>query len=183
MYSRIFMMALLLLGRSYSYQLFHHWNRRHVMKMSTTDDSFQRKNVELYKISSANSPKSSLTDTRIITKPEILAPAGGWPQLRAAVANGADAVYFGLQEGFNARARASNFPVDELADVMRYLHERGAKGYLVINVLVFDEEMEKLEEVVRKVAAAGVDALIMQDIGKRGFLRRLVNLVSGVFVR
>ena len=59
--------------------------------------------------------KSQLPHT--YTKPEVLSPAGGWPQLRAAVCNGADAVYFGLQEGFNARARASNFPVDSLPEV------------------------------------------------------------------
>jgi len=134
-----------------------------------------RKNVELYDqqkygtITSSDlvSPTSSLTHPTSIygTKPEVLAPAGGWPQLRAAVANGADACYFGLQEGFNARARASNFAIDELADVMAYLHERGMKGYLVINILVFDEEMSKLEPLVRQIALAGVDALIMQDMG------------------
>jgi collagenase-like PrtC family protease len=67
-------------------------------------------------------------------KPEVLAPAGGWPQLKAAVENGADAVYFGLT-AFNARARAANFEAEELPVVMGYLHDRGAKGYLVLNVL------------------------------------------------
>jgi hypothetical protein len=84
-------------------------------------------------------------------KPEVLSPCGGWPQMHAAVANGANACYFGLQEGFNARARASNFAIEELSTVMDYLHERGVKGYLVINILVFDEEMEKLEVLVRQV--------------------------------
>lgn len=106
-------------------------------------------------------------------KPEVLSPAGGWPQLRAAVANGANACYFGLQEGFNARARASNFAIEELATVMEFLHERGVKGYLVINILVFDEEMEKLETLVRRVASAGVDALIMQDLGAVEFVRTI----------
>ena len=132
-----------------------------------------RKNVELYDqqkygtITSSDlvSPTNRNPSSLYGTKPEVLAPAGGWPQLRAAVANGADACYFGLQEGFNARARASNFAIDELADVMTYLHERGMKGYLVINILVFDEEMSKLEPLVRRIALAGVDALIMQDMG------------------
>lgn len=106
-------------------------------------------------------------------KPEVLSPAGGWPQLRAAVVNGANACYFGLQEGFNARARASNFAIDELSTVMDFLHERGVKGYLVINILVFDEEMEKLEKLVRRVAASGVDALIMQDLGAVEFVRTI----------
>lgn len=106
-------------------------------------------------------------------KPEVLAPAGGWPQVKAAVANGADAVYFGLQEGFNARARASNFPLHEVPQLMSYLHERGLKGYTVVNILVFDEELSKLEEVVKQLAAAGVDALIMQDVGAAAFVRRV----------
>jgi collagenase-like PrtC family protease len=98
------------------------------------------------------------------SKPEILAPAGGWPQLRAAVQNGADAVYFGLTE-FNARARASNFDADtELPEVMNYLHTHGVLGYAVLNVLVFDTELEALEDMVRKIATAGVDAVIVQDL-------------------
>jgi len=89
------------------------------------------------------------------------------------VENGADAVYFGLQEGFNARARASNFNIDELTDVMNYLHDFGRKGYLVINVLVFDEELESLENLVRKIAKAGVDALICQDLGAVDMIRSI----------
>jgi hypothetical protein len=110
-------------------------------------------------------------------KPEVLAPAGGWPQLRAAVENGADAVYFGCT-GFNARARcaaaapiclrtpsnhahqcgpppcthrwaasarllahhsAANFEPEDLEEVMRYLHSRGVKGYVAVNILVSSE--------------------------------------------
>ena len=74
-------------------------------------------------------------------------------------------VYFGLQDGFNARARASNFPVEELPDVMNYLHDRDVQGYLVVNILVFDEEFDRLKSLVPLIANAGVDALIMQDIG------------------
>ena len=100
-----------------------------------------------------------------MVKPEVLAPAGGWPQLRAAVQNGADACYFGLSD-FNARARASNFdPVEDLPAVMEYLHEHGVKGYVTINVLIFDTELEDLERMVKQVARCGVDAVIVQDIG------------------
>jgi len=117
---------------------------------------------------------SSISDSSVpLLKPEVLAPAGGWLQLRAAVENGADACYFGLQEGFNARARASNFNIDELVDVMNYLHDHGRKGYLVINVLVFDEELENLETLVRKIARAGVDALICQDLGAIDLIRSI----------
>lgn len=134
------------------------------------DDTAQRKNVDLYQSIATTGVEEN---RRMLYKPEILSPAGGWPQARAAVANGADAIYFGLQEGFNARARASNFAIDELPALMEYLHERGVKGYTVVNVLVFDEEMSKLEELIKKLAIAGVDALIMQDIGAAAFARKV----------
>ena len=104
-------------------------------------------------------------------KPEILAPAGGWPQLRAAVKGGADAVYFGL-EALNARARASNFTVEELPDIIGYLHERGVRGFVAVNVLVFDEELAQAETLVRAVARAGVDAVIVQDVGLVSLIKR-----------
>ena len=107
------------------------------------------------------------------TKPEVLAPVGGWNQLYAAINAGADAVYFGLQEGFNARARASNFAIHEIREVMQYLHDRNKKGYLVINILVFDEEFDKLYPLVREIASSGVDALIMQDLGAIDFVQNI----------
>ena len=72
--------------------------------------------------------------------PELLAPAGNWQALRAAVANGADAVYFGV-EVFNARMRAANFQQEELPELMHWLHRRGVKGFLTVNVLVFSDEL------------------------------------------
>jgi collagenase-like PrtC family protease len=96
----------------------------------------------------------------------VLAPAGGWAQLRAAVANGADAVYFGCSDGFNARARAANFDAEtELPAVMKFLHENGVHGYMTLNTLVFEDELKACEALIRRAAAAGVDALIMQDVG------------------
>ncbi len=97
--------------------------------------------------------------------PELLAPAGDWDCLRAAVENGADAVYFGLQGGFNARARAANFALESLPEVMDYLHRRGARGYVTLNTLVFSGELAELEATIRALAAAGVDAALVQDIG------------------
>ena len=135
-----------------------------------------RKNVELYKSISTKVEKKMKTDYSTLTKPEVLAPAGGWPQLKAAVANGADAVYFGLQEGFNARARASNFAIDEVKGLMEYLHDRDVKGYVVVNILVFDEELEKLRPLLAKLAEAGVDALIMQDVGAASIVRKMSDL-------
>ncbi|MBX3462479.1 MAG: U32 family peptidase [Planctomycetes bacterium] len=96
-------------------------------------------------------------------KPEVLAPAGSLPALRAALQHGADAVYFGLQDGFNARARAANFALADLPAVVARCHRAGARAYVTLNTLVFEPELPALERVLRAIAAAGVDALIVQD--------------------
>lgn len=133
-----------------------------------------RKNAEiLTPTSTTNIAIENKNGFRIKRKPEVLAPAGGWPQLRAAVTNGADAVYFGLEEGFNARARASNFKLDELKEVMSFLHDRSVKGYLALNILVFDSELSQLKKIIKEVSEAGVDALIMQDVGAVKYIRHL----------
>lgn len=106
-------------------------------------------------------------------RPEILAPAGDEAAMRAAVRAGADAVYFGLQ-GFNARARAKNFDADALSATMRFLHEHGVKGYVTLNTLVFDHELSSVESAVRACAAAGVDAVIVQDLG----VARIVKAIA-----
>ena len=103
---------------------------------------------------------------------QVLAPAGGWAQLHAAVQNGADAVYFGLT-AFNARARAENFSVQELSDVVEYVHERGVKAFVTLNVLVFDDELSQFEDLVREIASAGVDSVIIQDVGVIALVRRI----------
>ena len=81
----------------------------------------------------------------MLSKPELLAPAGDWDCARAAVANGADAVYFGLP-AFNARMRATNFSADDLPRLMAFLHEHGVKGYVAFNVLIFTDELRAAEE-------------------------------------
>lgn len=105
--------------------------------------------------------------------PELLAPAGDWDAMRAAVANGADAVYFGLGN-FNARHRATNFREDELPEIMAYLHGHNVKGYLTFNTLIFSEELPAAVAYIRAIAAAGVDALIVQDLG----LARLIKTMA-----
>jgi putative protease len=95
--------------------------------------------------------------------PEILAPAGDPASLRAALASGADAVYFGLDEGFNARGRAANFALDTLAGTVALIHRAGARAYLTLNTLLFEPELAAMERVLRQIAAAGVDAIIVQD--------------------
>ncbi len=96
--------------------------------------------------------------------PELLSPAGNWDCARAAVAAGADAIYFGLP-AFNARLRAENFTNADLPELMKYLHRHGMRGFLAMNTLIFTGELQAAEDQLRKVAAAGVDALIIQDLG------------------
>ena len=105
--------------------------------------------------------------------PELLAPAGDLECLRAAIENGADAIYFGLQTGFNARARATNLTVDDLPEVMRLLHRHGLRGYATLNTLVFDDELPAFAELVRLVAGAGVDAVLLQDVGAARLVREI----------
>ncbi|MBR1982318.1 MAG: U32 family peptidase [Akkermansia sp.] len=95
---------------------------------------------------------------------EVLAPAGNWDCVRAAVANGADAVYFGLDQ-FNARMRADNFTRDDLASLIPFLHSHGVRGYVTMNVLIFPAEFEQAVEYLDALDAAGVDGVIVQDTG------------------
>ena len=104
--------------------------------------------------------------------PELLAPAGCWASLKAAVANGADAVYFGVEQ-FNARLRAENFNTADLPAVMEWLHRRGVKGFLTLNVLIFPSELEQAAALLLEAQAACVDALIVQDIGLAWLVREL----------
>jgi putative protease len=83
--------------------------------------------------------------------------------LRAALASGADAVYFGLDEGFNARGRATNFSLDTLPATVALIHRARARAYLTLNTLVFEPELPAVERILRQVASAGVDAIIVQD--------------------
>ena len=102
--------------------------------------------------------------------PELLAPAGDWDAMRAAVVNGADAVYFGLDQ-FNARHRATNFRLDELPQIVAYLHDHNVKGFLTFNTLIFSDELPAATEYVKAIAAAGVDAVIVQDLGVANLIR------------
>ena len=97
--------------------------------------------------------------------PELLAPAGNWECIHAAIENGADAVYFGLDAGFNARARAVNFSIEDLPSLMNLLHRRGVVGYVTLNTLVFTDELLQFEKHVAEIAAAGVEAVLVQDLG------------------
>ena len=104
-------------------------------------------------------------------KPEIMSPAGYWPQLRAAIEAGADAVYFGLKH-FTARAKVG-FSVSELPEVMATLHRRGVRGYVTFNTLVFDHELDEAARALSEIAEAGADAIIVQDLGIARLARRI----------
>ena len=111
-----------------------------------------------------------------VKRPELLAPAGDWECARAAVENGADAIYFGLSR-FNARMRAHNFTEADLPALMEFLHRRGVRGYVTFNTLIFQNELADAEQYLRSIIAAGVDAAIVQDVG----ICRLIRKISPDF--
>jgi U32 family peptidase len=112
------------------------------------------------------------TQPQSLNLPELLAPAGNWECAKAAVENGADAIYFGLDR-FNARMRAENFTEADLGELMAFLHHRGVKGYVTLNTLVFPQELREAEKYLRTIIASGVDAVIVQDVGICRLIRHL----------
>ncbi|KAL3912106.1 MAG: hypothetical protein SGILL_007017, partial [Bacillariaceae sp.] len=97
--------------------------------------------------------------------PEVMSPVGGFPQLHAAIGNGADSIYLGLS-AFSARARAANFdPVTELPVAVQTAHDARVKVYVALNTLVFDNELQEVEGLIHQCIDAKVDALIVQDLG------------------
>ncbi len=117
-----------------------------------------------------------LTANTSCSKPELLAPAGGPEALRAAVNNGADAVYLGIDR-LNARRGAENFTLEALPEATRYAHLKGTRVYLTTNVLILPDEFDDALSMADQAWAAGVDALIVQDLG---FLRVLRSELPGV---
>ncbi|ABZ84369.1 peptidase u32 family protein [Heliomicrobium modesticaldum Ice1] len=105
--------------------------------------------------------------------PELLAPAGSLAALRAAVENGADAVYLGGKR-FGARQYAANFDSQELREAVAFCHRKDVRTYVTVNTLLDDEEMDALPEYVRDLYEAGVDAVIVQDMGVLRVIRRLL---------
>ena len=96
--------------------------------------------------------------------PELLAPAGSFDSVRAAVRTGADAVYLGTK-AFNARRNADNFDDAALRDAIRLCRLHGVKVHITLNTLVSDAELPKAKAVIRHVCALGADVLILQDLG------------------
>ena len=111
-----------------------------------------------------------------MNKTELLAPAGSREAAMAAIEHGADAVYFGLDTPtcFNARARASGIPPEELATFVGTIHRRGVRAYVTLNTLVFPDELAEVETLIRSIAGAGADAILVQDLG----VARLVAAIA-----
>lgn len=118
--------------------------------------------------------------------PEILAPAGGWEQLTAAVRCGTEAVYLGGAD-FNARRNAQNFDGDELGRAAAYCHGRGVKLFVTVNTMVLDGELPALETAADAIAGAGADGVILQDMAalrlfsqKYPHIHRVASTQTGV---
>ena len=109
---------------------------------------------------------------RKIIKPELVSPAGDWSSLIAAVENGADSIYFGVKI-LNMRNLATNFDIMELPKIMRFLHDNNKKGYLALNVIVLDNELVKLEKILRAAKKAAIDAVILWDMAAFSIASRL----------
>ncbi|KAL3827268.1 hypothetical protein ACHAXA_004743 [Cyclostephanos tholiformis] len=130
--------------------------------------------------------------------PELMSPAGGWSQLRAAVSNGADAVYLGLKS-YSARARATNFDPNPELIFRRHRRRPGEYGefddeydddeqdestnrvrvYVAFNTLVFDDKLSEVEGLIENVWDCGVDAVIVQDVGVSRIVREVVDRGGG----
>ena len=108
---------------------------------------------------------------------ELLAPAGSMDALRAAVQNGANAVYLGVGT-FNARQSAKNFTPQTLKDAVKYCHIRGVDVHLTLNTLVSDKEIPQLAETIRLAASCCVDAFIVQDLGVVQLCRQIAPHIA-----
>lgn len=111
---------------------------------------------------------------------ELLAPAGNLEKLKWAVAYGADAVYFGTEFG-SLRSYAGNFSMEDAEAGLKYLHERGKKGYITLNIYPFSNEFPRIQELVRRLDEIGADAFIVADLGVLFALREM-NLKAKIHI-
>jgi putative protease len=98
-----------------------------------------------------------------LNKPELLAPAGDWTMLRTAVKHGADAVYFGVDK-LNMRAKAKNFSIDELGEIVKFCRENNVDTHLTINSIVYENELDEIDVIIPAAKKAGVDLVICWDM-------------------
>ncbi len=122
---------------------------------------------------SIDQPSPHSISTNLSSRPELLAPAGDFSSLRVAIGNGADAVYIGAG-AFNARQNAANFDSAQLAEAIRYAHQRSVRVYLTMNTLIADDEGDLALDLAAAAYAAGIDAIIIQDIGLISVLHSLL---------
>lgn len=150
-------------------------------------------------VTTSSTDNTHIVQQKIINEPpELMSPAGGWSQLKAAVANGADAVYLGLTS-YSARARATNFDPDpmliykyndidnyepkdgeaaSLAQAVKFAHQHYVRVYVAFNTLVFDEELHEVQELIEQIWECGVDAVIVQDVGVSKIVKEVVDALS-----
>src|ERR1035437_2169881 len=98
-----------------------------------------------------------------LRKPELLAPAGDWSMLNVAIKSGANAVYFVMQN-LNMRAMANNFKIDELSKIVDYCGRFKVKTHLTLNTIVFEEELQELDSIIRSAKSAGIEMIICWDM-------------------
>lgn len=104
---------------------------------------------------------------------EIMAPVGSYESLNAAIAAGADSVYFGVEQ-LNMRAASSvNFTLDDLAEIVRTAHAAGVKTYLTVNIVIYDDEMEVMRRIIDRAKAEGIDAIIATDLAAILYARQV----------
>lgn len=112
-----------------------------------------------------------MNENKKMLKPELMAPAGNWTMLRTAVNSGADAIYFGVDQ-LNMRAKAKNFTVEELKEVVEFCTEKGVKSYLTLNTIIYEDEIELAEKLVSEAKNTGVDMVICWDLSVINICRK-----------
>lgn len=105
-------------------------------------------------------------------KPELLSPIQDFTSLQAAIQGGCDAVYFGIK-GFNMRAGAKNFNVNDLKKISKICHENKVRAYLAVNTIIYEDEIKKVESLLKKTKAAKIDAIICWDMAVIELVKKL----------
>ena len=109
---------------------------------------------------------------KISLKPELVCPAGNWPCLLTALDSGADSVYFGIK-GLNMRNLAENFDILEMKKIMGLLRKNKKKGYLALNVIITNQELDKVKRILKEAKSTGVDGVILWDMAVFSLAKKL----------
>ena len=111
--------------------------------------------------------------SRVLVKPELLAPAGNMEKGKMALLYGADAIYLG-GKAFSLRAFSGNFSMEEIEEIAAFAHDLGKKVYVTVNIFAHNEDVDKLDEYLLGLEKAGVDALLISDLGVWSVAKRVV---------